>query len=65
MEEIISRARTAEAFLNVPNAGLSGSSLTELAELVEGNSAENTTGKTARYMYIRYLYTCVYIISIH
>ena len=52
MEEIISKARTAEAFLNVPNAGLSGS-LTELAELVEGNSPENTTGETVRYIMLK------------
>ena len=54
VDEIIAKARAAEAFLNVPNAGLLGSSLTELAGLVEGEKErenneteelQTTTGK--------------------
>ena len=51
VEDIIAKARMAEAFLNVPKAGLS-SDLSDLAELVgEGNNQE-TEGVEGENFYI-------------
>lgn len=51
VEDIIAKARVVEAFINIPNAGLSGGSLSELAVLASNEQQESddiTTGNSEK-----------------